>query len=79
MKRGDSFEVVVGMRRYNACKCLGWKKSLCHIVELDDKEAFEFALTENIQRKTIDPLEEAHAFKAYVQDFGWGGISELSY
>jgi ParB family chromosome partitioning protein len=78
MMRGDSFEVVAGMRRYNACKSLGWKKLLCHIVELDDKEAFEFALTENIQRKTVDPLEEAQAFKAYVQDFGWGGISELA-
>jgi ParB family chromosome partitioning protein len=78
MVRGDSFEVVAGMRRYNACKSLGWKKMLCHIVELDDKEAFEFALTENIQRKTVDPLEEAQAFKAYVQDFGWGGISELA-
>lgn len=75
---GLFFQVVAGNRRYNACKRLGFRKILCHIIELEDKEAFEFAITENIQRKTVDPLEEAHAFKAYVQDFGWGGISELA-
>ncbi len=76
--KDNLFEIVAGNRRYRACKTLKWRKILCHIVELEDKEAFEFALTENIQRKTLDPLEEAAAFKAYVQDFGWGGISELA-
>jgi ParB family chromosome partitioning protein len=74
----DYFEIVGGNRRYSACKSLGWRKMLCHVVELDDKEAFEFSLTENIHRKTLDPFEEARAFKAYVQDFGWGGISDLA-
>lgn len=36
------------------------------------------SLIENIQRKTLDPIEEARAFKAYVDDFGWGGITELA-
>jgi ParB family chromosome partitioning protein len=74
----NSFEIVAGNRRYNACKRLGWRKILCHVVELEDREAFEFALTENIQRRTLDPLEEAKAFKVYVQDFGWGGVSALA-
>ncbi len=72
------FEVVAGNRRYCACKALGWKKIACHIIELDDKEAFEVSLIENIQRKTISPLDEATAFKAYVSDFGWGGVSDLA-
>lgn len=76
--KNNSFEIVAGNRRYKACKNLGWRKILCHIVELEDKEAFEFTLIENIQRKTLDALEEATAFKAYVQDFGWGGVSELA-
>jgi ParB family transcriptional regulator, chromosome partitioning protein len=38
------FEVVAGNRRYCACKSLGWKKIPCHIIELDDKEAFEVSL-----------------------------------
>ena len=38
----------------------------------------EVSLIENLQRKTLGPLGEASAFKAYVSDFGWGGVSELS-
>jgi ParB family chromosome partitioning protein len=73
-----AFEIVAGNRRYLACKALGWRKILCHIVELNDKDAFEVSLIENIQRRTLGPMEEAHAFKTYVSDFGWGGISDLS-
>ena len=45
---------------------------------VDYKEAFEVSLTENVQRKTLNPLEEARAFKTYVSDFGWGGASDLA-
>jgi ParB family chromosome partitioning protein len=69
---------VAGNRRYEACKKLGWKKIICHIVELDDKEAFEIGLIENIQRKNFDPIEEARSFEMYVLKYGWGGISELA-
>jgi len=72
------FEIVAGNRRYCACKALGWKKIACHIIELDDRQAFEVSLIENIQRKTFSPLDEATAFKAYVSDFGWGGVSDLA-
>lgn len=74
----DHFEVVAGNRRLNACKSLGWKKIPCHIVELDDREAFEVSLIENIQRQTMNPVDEANAFKKYVTDFGWGGVSQLA-
>jgi ParB family chromosome partitioning protein len=72
------FEIVSGNRRYQACKRLGWRKIICHVLELDDKEAFEISLIENIQRKRLDPKEEAQAFKSYIMDHGWGGISHLS-
>jgi ParB family transcriptional regulator, chromosome partitioning protein len=72
------FEIVAGNRRYDACKKLGWKKILSHIVELDDKSSFEVTLIENIQRRTLNPIEEALAFKKYVSDFGWGGVSDLA-
>jgi ParB family chromosome partitioning protein len=74
----NMFEIVAGNRRYLACKKLGWKKIVCHIVELNDKEAFEIALTENLQRKNLDAIEEARAFKVYVDDYGWGGVSILA-
>jgi ParB family transcriptional regulator, chromosome partitioning protein len=76
--KGRYYEIVAGNRRYKACTTLGWRKIVCHVVELTDKEAFEVSLIENMQRKNIDPIEEAHAFKNYVLTFGWGGISELA-
>lgn len=75
---GGSFEVVAGNRRFEACRRLRWRTIPCHIVELSDKEAYEIALSENIHRKTMDPLEEARALRRYVEEAGWGGITELS-
>jgi len=74
----DGFEVVAGHRRLEACKRLGWRKIPCHIIELDDREAYEASLIENLQHKTLDPIEEALAFKRYVDEYGWGGMSELA-
>lgn len=76
--KGKYYEIVAGNRRYKACTTLGWRKIVCHVVELTDKEAFEVSLIENMQRRNMDPIEEAHAFKKYVLTFGWGGISELA-
>lgn len=78
-KTGGEYQIIAGNRRYAACKALGWRKIPCHIIEVDnDREAFEISLIENIQRRTLNPIEEAHAFKAYVSDFGWGGVSDLA-
>jgi ParB family chromosome partitioning protein len=74
----DYYEIVAGNRRYNACKRLGWRKIICHIAELTDREAFEVSLTENIHKKTLNPIDEALAFKSYIKDYGWGGISDLA-
>ncbi len=72
------FEIVAGHRRYQACKSLRWRFIPCKIREMTNKQAFEIQLSENIQRKSMDPIEEAEAFRRYVIDFGWGGISDLA-
>lgn len=72
------FEIVAGNRRRKACEALRWKKIACHVVDLNDKQAFETSLIENLQRETLAPIEEAQAYKTYVADFGWGGVSELA-
>ncbi len=71
------FEIVAGHRRFAACKSLRWRFIPCKICEFSDKQAYEIQLTENLQRKTMDPIEEAEAYQKYVVDFGWGGVSEL--
>lgn len=72
------FEIVAGHRRFRACKLLRWRVIPAIVRSLSDKDAFEIQLTENIHRLTMDPVEEAEAFKKYILDYGWGGVSELA-
>ena len=74
----NGFEIVAGYRRFEACRSLRWRHIQSKIRELSDKQTYEIQLTENIQRQSFTPLEEAEAFKKYVDDFGWGGVSELA-
>jgi len=78
MNSSNKLEVVAGNRRLKACKTLGLRKVACHLVELDDKQAFEVSIVENVQRNTLSPIEEGLAYRKYIQEFGWGGISELA-
>jgi ParB family transcriptional regulator, chromosome partitioning protein len=73
------FEIVTGVRRYQASKLLGWRKILCHVIDVTDKEAYEISLMSNLQHKQLDPIEEALAFKKYLYKYKWGQISELAY
>ena len=75
----ENYSIVAGNRRFNACRALGWKEIPARIVEVDDKEAFQLSLTENIQRKSLNPVEEAYAFEAYHLNYGWGGITESAF
>lgn len=72
------FEIVAGHRRFKACKLLRWRVIPTIVRQLSDKDAFEIQLVENIHRLTMDPIEEAQAFKKYILDYGWGGVSELA-
>lgn len=74
----DHYELIAGYRRLEACKRLGWQKISCHIVDVNEKEAYEISLTENVQQKTMSPIEEGRAFRKYVETFGWGGESDLA-
>ena len=76
---GNYFEVVTGIRRYKASKLLGWRKILCHVIDVTDKEAYEISLMSNLQHKQLDPIEEASAFKKYLYNYKWGQMSELAY
>lgn len=76
--KGDHYEIIAGHRRLEACKLLGWKTIMCHIIDVDDKNAYEISIIENVQQKTMSPIEEARAFKEYVDTFGWGSESDLA-
>ncbi|MDG6933239.1 MAG: ParB/RepB/Spo0J family partition protein [Nitrososphaerota archaeon] len=74
----NGFEVIAGNRRLEACKRLRIRKVPCYIIGVDDKQAYEIALIENLQRKSLNPIEEAKAFRRYVDDVGYGAVSELA-
>ncbi|HZW56022.1 MAG TPA: ParB/RepB/Spo0J family partition protein [Nitrososphaerales archaeon] len=75
---GNRFEVVAGAIRFEAIKRLRWTRVPCIVRELRDRDALEVALTENIQRKTMNPLEEAEAFKRYIDTYGRGSETQLA-
>jgi len=75
---GSSFEVVAGNRRFEACKRLHMTSILSIVRPMDDKEAFELSMVENVQRKSLSIIEAATSFKKYVEDFGWGSSNELA-
>ncbi|OQX81069.1 MAG: hypothetical protein B6D56_03375 [Candidatus Omnitrophica bacterium 4484_70.1] len=68
-KRGEEFEIVAGHRRYLAAKSLGINELPAIIRELTDREVLVFALVENLQRKDLNPMEEAESFKRLHQEF----------
>src|SRR5919198_3336277 len=63
MVNAEGYEVVAGNRRFAACKQLGWKRIMCHVLELDDRDAFEVSLIDNLEHNTLNPVEEANAYK----------------
>ena len=76
--KGDNYELISGHRRFEACRTLSWRKVPCHVIDVSDRDAFEIALVENLQRRTLDPLEEAEGYHAYVEKRGWGSVTDLA-
>lgn len=58
---GKKFIIVMGERRYRACKMLNWKSIPCMVRELDEDAILEVQIIENLQRKDVEPVEEAEA------------------
>lgn len=70
------FEIVSGERRYRAAKMVGLEKVPCIII--DQKQAEEIALIENIQRSDLHPVEFGDALSSLMSNYGWGDISRLA-
>ncbi len=67
---GKNYEIVAGERRWRAAQEAQLYEVPVVVKELDDKQALEMALVENIQRKDLTPLEEAEGYRRLMKDFG---------
>lgn len=66
---GDNYEIVAGERRYRANKIAGNTTIPVIIKNLTRKQIKEIALIENLQRQDLNPIEEAQAYKALIDEY----------
>ncbi|MCS0495139.1 ParB/RepB/Spo0J family partition protein [Ancylobacter sp. MQZ15Z-1] len=67
----DAFEIVAGERRWRASQRAGLHEVPIVVVEVDDREALEIAIIENVQRADLNPLEEAAGYQSLSDQFGY--------
>ena len=65
------FQLVYGERRLRAAQLAGLDAVPCDVAEHSDEELLEIGLVENIQRRDLDPLEEAEAVQRIVEERGY--------
>jgi ParB family chromosome partitioning protein len=66
----DGYQLVAGERRLRAAEMAGLERIPAVIREVTEQAQLELALVENIQRADLDPLEEAHAYRQLIEEFG---------
>ena len=66
-KVGDRYQLVAGERRWRAARAAGLESIPAVVRELSDREALELALTENLLREDLNPIDAAHGLKT-LQD-----------
>lgn len=64
---GNKYEIIAGERRYKASALAGLTKIPAIVRNLDDKESSKVALLENLQRKNLNPIEEARTYQKILE------------
>jgi len=65
-----TFQLITGERRWRAVQLAGMSTVPAMVKEATPQASLELALVENIQRRDLNPLEEAHAFRALLDEHG---------
>lgn len=68
-RTGNGYQLVVGERRFLACKRLGWKKISAAVKTLTDNDMATTALIENLQRENLNIIEEANGYVSLMKNF----------
>jgi len=67
----DQYELVAGERRWRAAQRAGLHEVPVIIREVDDREALELAIIENVQRADLNSIEESKGYDQLMQQFGY--------
>ena len=65
----DKFEIIAGERRWQAAQSAGLHEIPAIIIKADNLKSLEFAIVENVQRKDLNPIEEAEGYKRLIDEF----------
>jgi ParB family chromosome partitioning protein len=65
------YELISGERRFHAAMRAGLEEVPCVELEIDDRQALEIALIENLQRKDLTAFEEAEGFATLIESYGY--------
>ncbi|HSG90155.1 MAG TPA: ParB/RepB/Spo0J family partition protein, partial [Pseudomonadales bacterium] len=66
----NAFEIVAGERRWRAAQAAGLHEVPVSIKEIDDRDALEIGLVENLQREDLTAIEEAEGYRRLMDQFG---------
>ncbi len=69
-REGGKYRILAGERRWRAAQRAGLKEVPAILREASEREAFELALVENLQREDLNAIEEAEAFEVLIEDHG---------
>lgn len=69
-RSGERYQLVAGERRWRAAQIAGLDAIPAIVRDLDDREAIELALTENLLRDDLGPIETANAYRSLQERFG---------
>ena len=69
-QRLDRYEIIAGERRWRAAQTAGLHEVPVIVKKLDDREALEIALIENLQREDLTAIEEAEGYRRLIDQFG---------
>ena len=68
----NKFELIAGERRWQAAQLAGLHEvPVVIVIEADNLKSLELAIIENVQRKDLNPIEEADSYKNLIENFGY--------
>ena len=67
----NKFELIAGERRWQAAQSAGLHEVPVIILNIDNLKSLELAIVENVQRKDLNPIEEAEGYKRLIDEFNY--------